>query len=429
MKWIVKPSALTGAIVIPPSKSHTIRAMLVSALACGDSVIRRPLLKGDGATALRAAASMGAAVDIRDGDVFVGGVGGDYELGTDLIDMGNSGTGLNLFCAAAALGGRERRFDGDASLRARPMRPLLGALTQLGATVTVAGEGQDLPFVIRGPLKGGNATVDGISSQFVSALLFAAPLMPQDTRISVHNLHEQPYVEMTLWWLAGQGIEFEHSKELTTYKVRGGQRYKPFDMAIPSDFSSAIFAAAAAAVGGSPIELCGLDFSDTQGDKEAFLHLRAMGAMVERGTDTLMVAGGKLKGALIDLNRTPDALPALAVAAAAAEGETVFTNVAQARIKETDRIAVMAEELGKMGITAKELPDGMVVRGGKIKGAKVDSHGDHRVAMALALAGMNAEGQTEIEGAEVAEVTYPTFVEDFVKLGANITTGDGKMFV
>jgi 3-phosphoshikimate 1-carboxyvinyltransferase len=421
MKWTVKPSSPTGAIVIPPSKSHTIRAMLVATLASGDSVVRRPLLHGDGASALRAAASLGATVDIRNGDVFVGGIGGDFGLGTDLIDMGNSGTGLNLFCAAAALGDRERRFDGDASLRTRPVRPLLNALEQLGAAVSVNGaEGQDLPFAIRGPLKGGRATVEGISSQFVSSLLFAAPLMPKDTHIIVHNLHEQPYIEMTLWWLEGQGIEIEYSKELTSYKVRGGQSYKPIDTVIPADFSSAVFAAAAAAIGGAPIELCGLDFSDTQGDKEVFRHLESMGATVERSSNAVTVTGGNLHGAIIDLNRTPDALPALAVAAAAAEGETVFTNVIQARIKETDRITVMSEELGKMGITVKELPDGMVVRGGKLKGAQVSSRKDHRVAMALALAGMNAEGETEIDGAEAAEVTYPTFVEDFVRIGANI---------
>ncbi|GBU20217.1 3-phosphoshikimate 1-carboxyvinyltransferase [Fibrobacteres bacterium R8-0-B4] len=420
MKWTVRPSSPTGAIVIPPSKSHTIRALLVATLASGGSVVRRPLLQGDGASALRAAASMGAVVDIRDGDVFVVGIGGEYDLGTDLIDMGNSGTGLNLFCSAAALGGRERRFDGDDSLRARPVRPLLSALEQLGAVVTVEGTERDLPFVIRGPLKGGRATVDGISSQFVSSLLFAAPLMPKDTHITVHNLHEQPYIEMTLWWLAGQEIEIEYSKELTSYKVRGGQSYKPIDTVIPADFSSAVFAAVAAAIGGAPIELCGLDFSDTQGDKEVFRHLETMGAEVERGSDTVIVTGGGLSGAIIDMNRIPDALPALAIAAAAAKGETVFTNVAQARIKETDRIAVMVEELGKMGISVKELPDGMVVRGGKLKGAQVNSHGDHRVAMALALAGMNAEGETEIDGAEASEVTYPTFVEDFVRIGANI---------
>jgi len=425
MKWTVRPSVPTGPIVIPPSKSHTIRAMLVATLAAGGSVVRRPLLMGDGASALRAASSMGAAVDIRDGDVFVTGIGADYSLGTDLIDMGNSGTGLNLFCSAAALGARERRFDGDDSLRSRPVRPLLNALEQLGAVVIAEGGDRDLPFVVRGPLKGGRATVDGISSQYVSSLLFAAPLMPKDTHITVHNLHEQPYVEMTLWWLANQGIEIEYSKELTSYKVRGGQKYKPFDMVIPADFSSAAFAAVAAAIGGAPIELCGLDFSDTQGDKEVFLHLEAMGATVERSRDTVVVSsGGELKGTIIDLNRTPDALPALAIAAAAAKGETVFTNVAQARIKETDRIAVMVEELGKMGITAKELPDGMVVRGGKLKGARVNSHKDHRVAMALALAGMNADGEMEIDGTEAAEVTYPTFVEDFVRIGANISVRD-----
>jgi len=421
MKWTVRESSPTGAIVIPPSKSHTIRALLVATLARGKSIVRRPLLQGDGASALRAAASMGAIIEIRDGDVFVEGVGGEYDLGTDLIDMGNSGTGLNLFCSAAALGGRERRFDGDASLRTRPVRPLLGALEQLGAAVSMeGGEGRDLPFTVRGPLMGGRATVDGISSQFVSSLLFSAPLMPRDTHLTVHNLHEQPYVEMTLWWLAGQGIEIEYSKELTSYKVRGGQQYKPIDTVIPADFSSAVFAAVAAAICGATIELCGLDFSDTQGDKEVFNHLEAMGATVERGAESVKVSGGRLRGAIIDLNRTPDALPALAVAAASAEGETVFTNVAQARIKETDRIAVMTEELGKMGIAVKELPDGMVVRGGKLRGARVSSRKDHRVAMALALAGMNAEGETEIDGAEAADVTYPTFVEDFVRIGANI---------
>jgi len=420
MKWIVHPSVLSGAITIPPSKSHTIRALLVAALAAGDSVIRCPLLKGDGASAMRAAASLGATVEADGEDVYVTGIGGDMSLGADMIDMGNSGTGLNLFASAAALGGRARRFDGDASLRGRPVKPLMEALEQLGVKVTMEGSGQDLPFSVQGPLKGGRAVVNGISSQFVSSLLFACPLAPEDSHITVQDLHEQPYVEITLWWLAKQGIEIEYSKELTTYVIRGAQSYKPFDMAIPADFSSAAFPAVAAAINGSAIELCGLDFSDPQGDKEVFRHLETMGAKVKRGDSSVTVYGGSLKGAILDLNAMPDALPALAVAAAAAHGETVFSNVEQARIKETDRISVMASELGKMGIDVKELPDGMVVRGGSLKGANVNSHYDHRVAMALALAGMNANGETVIEGAEAAEITYPSFVEDFLNLGADI---------
>jgi len=420
MKWIIHPSPVSGEITIPPSKSHTVRAFLVAALAGGESVIRRPLLKGDGASAMRAAASLGAVVDVRGEDVYVTGTGADMSLGADMIDMGNSGTGLNLFCSAAALGGRMRRFDGDASLRSRPVKPLLEALDQLGVKTAVLGEGQDLPFTVRGPLTGGRAQVNGISSQYVSSLLFACPMAPEDSHITVVDLHEQPYVEITLWWLANQGIEIESSKELTTYNIRGGQRYKPFDMAIPADFSSAAFPAVAAAIGGDAIELHGLDFSDPQGDKEVFRHLEAMGARVKRDGNSVTVYGGRLSGAILDLNSMPDALPALAVAAASANGETVFINVEQARIKETDRIAVMAAELGKMGIDVKELPDGMVVQGGSLQGANVNSHYDHRVAMALALAGMNANGETVIEGAEAAEITYPSFVEDFLKLGAQI---------
>jgi 3-phosphoshikimate 1-carboxyvinyltransferase len=421
MRWIINPSNLSGTTAIPPSKSHTIRAFLIAALASGDSVIRRALLTGDGGSAVRAAMSLGADVRIDGDDAYVRGIGGDLSLGSDLFDMGNSGTGLNLFCSAAALGSRARRFDGDDSLRARPVKPLLDALEQLGARVIVEGVLQDLPFVVHGPLKGGRVTVDGISSQFVSSLLLACPLIPSDTHITVENLHEQPYVEMTLWWLANQGIELEYSKELTTYKISGSQSYKAFDMAIPADFSTATFPAVAAAMGTAEIELTGLDFSDPQGDRAVFEHLEAMGATVIRDGNSVKVSGGNLHGAIVDLNATPDALPALAVAAATAKGETVFINVEQARIKETDRIAVMVEELTKMGIETRELPDGMVVHGGTLKGARVSGQHDHRVVMALAIAGMNAEGTTEVDTAESADITYPGFVEDFRRLGADIT--------
>jgi 3-phosphoshikimate 1-carboxyvinyltransferase len=392
----------------------------VAALANGRSIIRCPLLQGDGASAIRAAEFLGASIDIKGSDIYVTGIGGNFNMGADLIDMENSGTGLNFFCSIAALGSKKRRFDGDASLRARPVKPLFDALKQLGADVIVENAPHDVPFSIKGPIKGGRVTINGISSQYVSSLLFACPLAPKDTHISVVDLHEHPYIEMTLWWLGNQRINIEYSKELTTYKIRGSQSYKPFDMLIPADFSSAAFSAAAAAIGGENVTLTGLDFSDPQGDKEIFRHLETMGAKVVRDRSSVTVSGGDLKGAIIDLNATPDALPALSIIAAAAQGETLFTNVEQARIKETDRIAVMAAELGKMGISVRELPDGMVVGGGKLTGANVSSHNDHRVAMALAVAGMNAKGETVIDNAEAADVTYPTFVEDFVKIGAVI---------
>ncbi|MFW6245513.1 MAG: 3-phosphoshikimate 1-carboxyvinyltransferase [Fibrobacterota bacterium] len=420
MKWIVRPSRLSGTIAVPPSKSHTIRALLISTLADGTSKIRRPLLRGDGASAIRAAKALGADVEFRDEELVVTGIGSDFSRGIENIDMGNSGTGLNLFSSAAALGNRGRHFDGDQSLRSRPVRPLLKPLSELGAEVVHENPRQDLPFTIKGPLRGGSVSVDGINSQFVSSLLFTCPLIPEDTRITVFNLHEQPYIELTLWWLKKQNIRISHTEDFSSFHITGGQKYQPFDITVPSDFSSATFAAVAGALSSSGLELTGLDFSDPQGDKGVFDVLSTMGADIEHVNGQSKVCGSALSGAVVDLNRMPDALPALSVAAAAAGGETEFVNVAQARIKETDRITVMAQELTKMGIATEELPDGLKVRGGKLRGAHVHGHHDHRVVMALAVAGMVAQGETVIDTAEAAEVTYPSFVEDFRALGADI---------
>jgi 3-phosphoshikimate 1-carboxyvinyltransferase len=428
MKWIVRPSRLSGVIAIPPSKSHTIRALLVATLADGVSTIRRPLVQGDGASAIRAAKAMGSNISPHGNDLIISGIGMRYDEGLDLFDMGNSGTSTNLFMSVAALGKRQRRFDGDASLRSRPFRHLLTALKQLGASYTLESPdpARDLPFTIQGPLCGGKTTVNGVSSQYVSSLLFTCPLLSGDTEITVENIHERPYIELTLWWLKKQGIAVEHAPDFSSFTVRGGQRYHPFDLAIPSDFSGATFAACAAAMGNASLTLTGLDFSDPQGDKRVFDVLRKMGATVSHDSVGATVTGpDALQAATIDLNTMPDSLPAIAAAASTAKGETHIVNVAHARIKETDRITVMARELAKMGADITEREDGLVIRGGKLRGAQVQGHDDHRVVMALALAGMNSEGETIIDTAEAAEVTYPSFAEDFRKLGARIETVDG----
>ncbi|KMQ51797.1 5-Enolpyruvylshikimate-3-phosphate synthase [Chitinispirillum alkaliphilum] len=421
MKWIVRPSKLSGSITVPPSKSHTIRAILISALAEGRSVIRNPLIKGDGNSAICGARSLGARVELQGDTLYVEGIGGDYSGGSQHFDMGNSGTGTTLFASVAALGSKMRRFDGDESLRSRPVKPLLEALCALGATCDCEGSNSDLPFTVRGPIRGGKVSVDGISSQFVSSLLLACPLVSEDTHITVNNLHEHPYVEMTLWWLEKQNIEIEYSQNLTSYNIAGGQAYKPFDIKIPCDFSSATFSAVAAAVTKGSVVLNGTDFTDPQGDKIVFDILSEMGASINKGESSVKVGCGSLKGAHIDLNTIPDSLPALSIAACLSEGETYLSNVAQARIKETDRIAVMNSELSKMGATVRELPDGLVIRKSDLRGTHVSGHHDHRVVMALALAGMVAQGETVIDNAEAAAVTYPTFVEDFKAIGADIS--------
>ncbi|NLP01998.1 MAG: 3-phosphoshikimate 1-carboxyvinyltransferase [Fibrobacter sp.] len=423
MKWIVRKSSLSGNIAIPPSKSHTIRAFLIASLAEGISLIRRPLIKGDGGSALRAAEGLGSVVEFTDSGVRITGIGDDFNRGSGSLDLGNSGTGTNLFASAAALGSRGRRFDGDDSLRSRPFRVLLDALRDLGAFYELEVPGRDLPFFIKGPLKGGTVSVNGISSQFVSSLLLSCPLIKDgNTEINVVNLHEKPYVELTLWWLDKQGIKYSKAPDLSKFFIPGNQHYSPFEISVPSDFSSATFAATAAAIAGGDVTLTGLDFSDPQGDKGVFDIIRLAGAEVDIKENGVTISGADLSGREIDLNSMPDALPALSVLACASRGVTRFINVKQARIKETDRIAVMCRELSKMGADISEEEDGLVVRESRLRGAVVNGYYDHRVVMALALAGMIAEGETVIETAEAADVTYPGFVNDFRKIGADIET-------
>ncbi len=425
MYWNIEPSVLSGTIAIPPSKSHTIRAILIATLAEGDSIIKNPLLMGDGRSAIEVARALGAVIKEKDGNLHVRGAGPAPKEGSEHLYAGNSGTTTNLFTAAACLSGRKRIFDGDGSLRTRPVRPLLDALSGLGATYVIDSHAQkDIPFAITGPLIGGTTEVNGISSQFVSSLLFTTPLLSADTIINVVNIQEKPYIELTLWWLRKMGITFVAAQDLSRFVVTGNQRYTPFELEIPADFSSATFAAVGAAVTRSKVLLTGLDFSDPQGDKLVCEVLKSFGATVTHTSAGVAIsAENQLRGCTVDLGSMPDALPAIAVLATAAEGTTHIVNVAHARIKETDRIRVMATELTKMGAIVQEREDGLIITGSPLVGAKVNGYDDHRVVMALTLAGLCASGRTTVDTVEAAAVTYPSFAEDFKALGAHIALG------
>jgi len=268
-------------------------------------------------------------------------------------------------------------------------------------------------------MKGGRTSVEAHTSQYLSSLLLAAPCADGETRIEVPLLNEAPYVAMTLSWLDRLGIEYKNDG-MKRFVIPGRQSYRPFVGSIPADFSSAAFFIVAAAVAGSRITLKGLDLADTQGDRAVVDIVESMGARVERGERAITIEGGALQGGTFDLNAIPDALPALAVAGCFARGETRLINVPQARLKETDRIAVMRSELSKMGADIEEKPDGLVIRGGGLKGALLRGHGDHRVVMALSVAGMAAVGETAIDTAESAAVTFPAFGELMSSLGADI---------
>lgn len=411
----VKKLSNNRAITVPSSKSHTIRALLIAAMADGRSRLINPLESADARSCIDACRAFGAVVDTgaaEDGIPvwIVIGTGGIFPEKINTIDVGNSGTTLYLAAGLAALAEQKIEFTGDHQIQNRPVKSLTDSLTDLGAEVDLPGASGCPPFHIQGPLTGGQTSIECPTSQYLSSLLLCSPLAGGDSIINVPLLMEQPYVEMTLRWLDSQGIKYTNDN-FKRFTIPGGQSYRSIKSRIPGDFSSAAFFLCAAAITGSELTLEGLDVTDSQGDKAIIDYLTQMGCSFATGPDWITITGPEqLMAASLDLNDTPDALPAMAVAACFAKGTTRLFNVPQARLKETDRITVMQQELSKLGADIEELPDGLIIHGGKqLQGCRVEGHGDHRVVMSLAIAALGGKGETEITDAEAVDITYPGF--------------------
>jgi len=422
MKLIVKKSQLNGTVLIPGSKSHTIRAVAVASLAAGDSLIHNPLDSSDTQAAVACYRALGAEINTSDPGLWkVTGTSGTITPPPEIIDVGNSGTTLRIAMGSASLAqaGQTISFTGDEQIQTRPVGPLMDALSQLGAKCTSLKNNGKVPVEITGKLTGGKTAIAATTSQYLSSLLLCAPLASKDTEIDVTLLNEPGYVQMTLDWLDKQQIQYDN-QQFRKFKIKGSQSYKAFDATIPADFSSATFFLCAAAISAEQVTLLGLDFTDSQPDKAVVDYLKAMGADISIYENSVTVKAATLKGAELDMNKTPDALPALAVTAAFAKGSTKLLNVPQARNKETDRIKCMAEELKKMDIDVEELPDGLIIGPSKPKPAELHGWADHRIVMALSLAGMNLDAQCTIDTAEAISVTFPGYVELMKGLGADM---------
>jgi 3-phosphoshikimate 1-carboxyvinyltransferase len=468
MKVRISPHCFAGTIRAPASKSHTIRRLLIAALAEGVSDIEYPLDSLDARSCLAVCRGLGAEVEeFRAADPLgpnpadgegerlirwrVRGMGGrpgggagtsSAAAGEPLrLDVGNSGTTLYLALAVAALGTGPVEFTGDEQIRRRSAAPLLEALSGLGVRAESLGRNGCAPILVQGPWRGGRVSLPCPTSQYLSALLLAASLAPAGTRteINIPLLNERPYIEMTLSYLGAQGIPHEAAADFSRFVIPGGASWGPVSGPVPGDFSSAAFPACAAAVSGGDLSLLGLDPADTQGDQFFFEMLARMGCEIRweqsgsggrptaagnTGEQVLRLSRrGPLKGGTFDLNAVPDLLPAAAMTAAFAEGDTALINVAHARLKETDRIAVMAAELAKLGIRCTERPDGLVIHGRAetpLRGGAVDGRGDHRIVMAFAAGACGASGPVDIRAAESAAVSYPGFLE---LLGAETVEG------
>jgi 3-phosphoshikimate 1-carboxyvinyltransferase len=422
MKLIVKKSQLKGSVAIPGSKSHTIRAVAIASLAGGQSFIHNPLDSSDTQAAVACYRALGAVIDTSNPKLWrVTGTNGKITPPKEIIDVCNSGTTLRIAMGSAALApsGQTTTFTGDEQIRTRPIGALIDSLNDLGAKCVSLKNNGKAPVEIAGTLIGGKTAIAAFTSQYLSSLLLCTPLAAEDTQIDVTLLNEPGYVQMTLDWLDKQHIEYEN-QQMRKFKIKGNQSYKAFDDAVAADFSSATFFLCAAALAAEEVTLLGLDFADSQPDKAVVDYLKAMGADISIEPDSVTVKAGPLKGTDIDMNKTPDALPAIAVTAAFSEGTTRLLNVPQARSKETDRIKCMAEELKKMDVDVEELPDGLIIHGGKPREAELHGWADHRIVMALSLAGLYIGGECTIETAEAISVTFPDYVELMQSIGANM---------
>jgi len=406
MDYRVAPSRLEGSVRIPGSKSHTIRALICALYADGESIIRHPLISADTLSARGMVELLGAEIS-DDGDSWRVR-GGSISAPKEIIDVGNSGTALYFGIAAASIARTEISFNGDHQICRRSAGPLLDALSSMGVDVKST-EGCT-PLSVCGPIKGGTASIHAVTSQYLSALLLAAPRAAGDTVIEVPLLNEKPYIEMTLRWLERCGIEYENDN-FRRFRIPGGQMFKTFDVSIPADFSSAAFFLVGGAITGGPVTLEGLDYNDSQGDKRVAEILSDMGASVKINENSITVTGTLKRGGDYDLNEIPDALPILSIAGCFAPGKTVLGNVAHARIKETDRIAVMRSVIMALGGLSAEREDGLVIDYSPLLGGEIEGHGDHRIIMSGAIAGAASDRGVYIKKTDAVSVTFPGFAD------------------
>jgi len=404
---------LDARVRVPGSKSITNRALVVAALASGESVLRGGLASDDTHAMLGALRALGCPVE-PDGEVWrVPGTGGVLHAPADALDTGNSGTTARFLTAAAALADGPVVIDGNARMRERPIEDLVGALVGLGVRCEILGRNGCPPVrVAGGGLPGGIAEIDASrSSQYVSAVLLAAPCAVSDVALELAGgvLVSRPYVELTLQMMGAFGAQADWD-DPARLCVTAGHPYRARDYAIEPDASSAAYPFCAAAIAGGRVRVEGISNQSLQADFRLLGLLEQMGCTVRREADAVELTGpdGPLRSLDVDMNDLPDAVLALAVVALFAEGTTRIRNVANLRIKETDRLAALEAELRKLGANARADADALTVEPGPLHGAEIATYDDHRMAMAFALAGLRVPGVTILDPGCVSK-TWPEY--------------------
>ncbi|GFO98064.1 3-phosphoshikimate 1-carboxyvinyltransferase [groundwater metagenome] len=420
MKLDILRSEIKGTVNAPPSKSYTHRAIAIAALS-KKATVNNPLISADTKATIRASEAFGAIIEHKKDSLFIKGFDGKLKTPDNVLDVANSGTTLRIMTAVAALAEGATVLTGDASIRSRPNTPLLNALNDLGAETFSTRNNGMAPIVVRGKMRGGRVYIDGsISSQFISALLIACPFAKTETRVMIKGeMKSRPYVNITIDMLKDAGAKIIADGP-NAFTIAPEQEYNLKSYNVPGDFSSASYMMAAGALCGD-VTIRNL-FPTEQGDSALIDILRNMGAQIkwDEKKGEVKLSRSELHGISVDVGKTPDLVPTLAVLGAASRGTMVIENAEHVRYKETDRLHAMTVELKKMGVDIKEEKDRLIIKGGRLKGAQVHGWDDHRIVMALAVAGMVAGGTT-IDTVESVGISYPGFFEDLKKIGAGVS--------
>ncbi len=419
MNCKVEKSKISGEIVCPPNKSYTHRAIFLASLAGNNSKVENVLLSADTLATIDACEKFGAVIETEKSSIIVKN---PIDLGTKVpeINTENSGTTIRIASGIASLFSEEITLTGDSSLQKRPMQPLLDALSSIGAQCSST-DGKP-PIKIKGKILGGDVSIPGnFSSQFISSLLISAPLTEKGINLTIEgNLVSKPYLDATIATMRSFGVTVQ---TLIPYKryIISPQIYKNSTFTVPIDFSSLALLLSAAVLNGEEVTIKGNIGNLPQGDEVFIDILEQLGVSIIMNDDEIKIKSPeKLLGGKFDLSNSPDILPPLAILALNSSKPIEVTNVKHARLKETDRIAIISRELVKIGIKVQENEDGMILESSEnLCGNELNSENDHRLFMAFCIAGMYV-GNCTVTNPESVKVSYPNFIEEMNRLGAKI---------
>jgi 3-phosphoshikimate 1-carboxyvinyltransferase len=412
MERYLEPSAIKGSIKAPASKSMTQRAIAAALLADGQSIIRNPSYCDDSLAAMSIAVGLGARVEPKVNELRVVG---SAILKEAKLNCGESGLAIRMFSPIAALYPSEITLVGSNSLKKRPMFMITDALNQFGVKC-ISTDGF-LPLTIKGPLKGGKCEIDGsVSSQLLTGLLMALPLASKDSEIVVRNLKSKPYIDMTIELLNSFGIVVENS-DYTLFRIPGNQKYAHHNYTVEGDWSSGAFLLVAGAINGE-LSISGLKKDSHQSDVSILKALGKAGANLIIGEEQINIKKSELKSFEFDATESPDLFPPLVALASYCKGISSIKGVSRLIHKESNRAITLKEEFGKMNIKIEIAEDNMFVTGGRPEGTRVESHDDHRIAMAVTVAALGATGKVSIRDSQCVAKSYPEFFNDLRLLGA-----------